>query len=488
MEGRAKMTQAWVDKFLACTTCEVCNVKCPLELPIEPAWLEMRGELIHKQDRLTFPPFEIMRASLRKERNIWASYSKDRSAWVPEELEDQIRWRADIGYFPGCTASYVETDVAQGTAQLLHAAGVEFTYMGDGEACCGLPMLVSGQWDAWEEILRHNIAGMKARGVKTVVTSCPACWLSWAHYYPQWAEKLGIDYDIESKHYSEIIAERIESGDMAFSHEVPMKVTWHDSCHMGRAGGSQGIYEPPRKMLDAIPGLEFVEMEHNRENAHCCGGVLSLLDSPEAAKVIGDHRLQQAADTGAEALVASCPCCEVQFRVTAKKTGNSLPIIDLAHLAADGLGIELPDPTEYAMELWGTFEAMIYLLKPEAMAGFMAGLLPEMIDAMPGPFPAMMKWMKNTSPGMRRAMLGMMRPMMPKLFPILMPGMMPKVMPDMLAAVEKVVPMPPHMKEQMPELMPEAMDKLLPKMLPEVIPHFMPQMEAYLNGEPLNGN
>ena len=487
MEGRAKMTQDWVDNFMACTTCEVCNVKCPLELPIEPAWLQMRGELIHKQDRLTFPPFEIMRASLRKERNIWASYSADRSAWVPEELEDQIRWRSDIGYFPGCTASYVETDVAQGTAQLLHAAGVEFTYMGDGEACCGLPMLVSGQWDAWEEILRHNIAGMKARGVKTVVTSCPACWLSWAHYYPEWAEKLGIEYDIESKHYSEVIAERIESGEMRFTHEVPMKVTWHDSCHMGRAGGSEGIYEPPRKMLEAIPGLEFVEMEHNRENAHCCGGVLSLLENPEAAKIIGDYRLQEAVDTGAEALIASCPCCEVQFRVTAKKTGNKLPIVDLAHLAADGLGIEHPDPTEYAMELWGTFEAMIYLLKPEAMAGFMAGLLPEMIEAMPRPFPAMMKWMKGTSPGMRGAMLAMMRPMMPKLFPILMPGMMPKVMPDMLAAVEKVVPMPPHMKEQMPDLMPEAMDNLLPKMLPQVIPYFMPKMEAYLNGEPLNG-
>jgi Fe-S oxidoreductase len=487
MEGRAKMTQEWVNKFLACTTCEVCNVKCPLELPIEPAWLDMRGELIHKQDRLTFPPFEIMRASLRKELNIWASYSKDRSDWVPKELEDKIRWRADIGYFPGCTASYVEPDVAQGTAQLLNAAGAEFTYMGDGEACCGLPMLVSGQWDTWEEILRHNVSGMKARGVKTVVTSCPACWLSWTHYYPQWAEKLGIEYDIESKHYTEIIAERIESGDMKFTHEVPMKVTWHDSCHMGRAGGSEGIYEPPRKVMEAIPGIEFVEMEHNRENAHCCGGVLSLLENPETAVVIGDVRLQEAVNTGAEALIASCPCCEVQLRVTADRTNCDLPIIDLAHLASDALGIDLPDPTEYALDLWGTFEAMIYLLKPEAMAGLMADLLPEMIDAMPGPFPAMMKWTKNTSPGVRNAMLAMMRPMMPRLFPILMPGMMPKVMPDMLVAVEKVVPMPPHMKEQMPDLMPEAMDNLLPKMLPLIIPHFMPMMEAYLNGEPING-
>ena len=488
MEGRAEMSQEWVNKFLACTTCEVCNVKCPLELPIEPAWLDMRGDLIHEQGRLTFPPFYIMEASLRKERNIWASYSKDRSDWVPEELEGKIRWRADVGYFPGCTASYVEPDVAQGTAQLLNAAGVEFTYMGDGEACCGLPMLVSGQWDTWEEILRHNVNGMKARGVKTVVTSCPACWLSWTHYYPQWAKKLGIDYDIESKHYTEILADQIESGEMKFTHDVPMKVTWHDSCHMGRAGGSEGIYDSPRKVMEAIPGIEFVEMEHNRENAHCCGGVLSLLENPETAKIIGNVRLQEAVDTGAEALISSCPCCEVQFRVTAEKTNNDLPIIDLAHLASDALGIEHADPTEYAMELWSTFEAMIYLLKPEQMAALMADLMPEMIEAMPEPFRWMMVWMKGTSPGKRNAMLAAMRPIMPALFPRLMPGMMPKVMPDMLTAVEQVVPMPAHMKEQMPELMPEAMDNLLPKMLPEVIPYFMPKMEAYLRGEPVNGH
>lgn len=480
MEGRAQLTQDWVDNFLACTTCEECNVKCPLELPIEPAWLTMRGELVYKRGLLTFPPFEIMRASLRKERNIWASYSKDRANWVPEEVKPKILPQAEVGYFPGCTASYVETDVAQGTARLLDAAGIRFTYMGDGEACCGLPMLVSGQWDTWEEILRYNIAGMKARGVKTVVTSCPACWLSWAVYYREWAKKLGIDYPFEVRHYSELVAQKIETGEMAFTHEVPMKVTWHDSCHMGRAGG---IYEPPRKVLQAIPGVEFVEMEHNRENAHCCGGVLSLLEDPEAAKRIGDVRLQEAVATGAEALIASCPCCEVQFRVTARKTGTPMPIVDLAHIAADGLGIEHADPTEYAMELWGTFEAMILLLKPEAMAEFMAELLPEMIDAMPQPFRGMMKWLKGTSPAVRKPMLAVMRPVMPILFPILMPGMMPKVMPAMLAKVEEKVPMPPHMKEQMPDLMPQAMDNLLPKMLPLIIPHFMPRMEAYLNGK-----
>jgi hypothetical protein len=346
-------------------------------------------------------------------------------------------------------------------------------------------MLVAGLWDAWEEIMRHNIAAMKARDVKTVVTSCPACWLVWNTFYPQWAEKLGIDFPFESKHYSEILTDQIHAGIFKLDQRVDMRVTWHDSCHMGRAGK---IYEAPRQLIQAIPGIEFVEMEHNRENAHCCGSVLSLVADPPVAKRIGDVRLREAEDVGAEAVVAACPCCEVQLRVTAEKTGRELPIVDLAHLACDAAGIEHADSTPYALEMWAVFEAMINLLKPEPMAGFMASLLPEMIEAMPGPFRVMMKWMKGTRPSVRDAMLVMMRPMMPALFPVLMPGMMPKVMPDMLAAVDKRIPMPQHMQEQMPDLMPAAMESLLPKMLPEVIPHFMPLMEAYLKGEPMNGD
>ncbi len=475
MEGRAEFDQAWVDKFMACTTCETCNVECPLELPNEPSWLKMRGILIHEQGQMTFPPFEIMRAALKKERNIWASYSTDRAKWVPEEIEAKIKWRADVGYFPGCTASYVEPDVAQGTAYLLDAAGIDFTYMGDGEACCGLPMLVAGLWDDFADILRHNIEGMRERGVKTVVTSCPACWLSWKVYYPEWAEKLGVEFDFEVKHYSELIADKIASGEMEFTHPVEMKVTWHDSCHMGRAGG---IYEPPRELLKAIPGLELVEMEHNREHAHCCGGVITLLENPDTGKVVGDIRVREAEETGAEALLASCPCCEVQFRVTMEKTGRDMPVIDLAHIASEALGIKTADPTEYALELWATFDAMIRLMKTEPMADLMVELLPQMVDAMPLGMGKMMRAM-GKMPGGGLILKGM-KPLFPVLFPILMPAMMDKVMPDMLAAVEKRVPMPQHMKEQMPDLMPMAMENLMPKMLPSLVPLISDPLIAYL--------
>jgi len=481
MEGKVDWEQKMVDSILACTTCELCDVRCCEDLPIEPSWLKLRGELIHDEDRLTFPPFEIMRQSLRKENNIWAGYRVDRPRWMPSDELGTLPERAEIAYFPGCTASYVEHDIAQATACLLHKAGVQFTYLGRDEACCGIPMLMSGLWDTWEEILRHNISAMQARGVKTVVTSCPACWLVWHTFYPEWAQKLGIEFDIEAKHWSEVVAGQIAAGKMTFDQSVDMKVTWHDSCHMGRAGG---IYEAPRQVLQAIPGIEFVEMEHNRQEAHCCGSVMSLVADPAAARRIGDVRLAEAEATGAQALIASCPCCEVQLRVTAAKTGRDLPIMDLAHLACDGAGIEHRDPTGYALKMWAVFEAMINLLKPEEMADFMAGLLPEMINAMPGALSALMRLVMSSPPSVRGAMIALMRPVMPVLFPRLMPVIMPKVMPDMLAAVNERIDMPQEMEEQMPDLMPAAMGNLMPKMLPLVIPYFMPKMEAYLrNGE-----
>ena len=472
MEGRAKITQEWVDKFLICTTCEYCNVRCPVELPIEPAWLTMRGKLIQEEKRQTFPPFEMMAASLRKERNIWAAFAKDRDAWLPAELKAALPERAEIAYFAGCTASYVEPDIARGTVALLREAGVQFTYLGPEEACCGIPMLVAGKWDVFAEILRHNVQAMQERGVHTVVTSCPACWLSWAQYYPQWAGKLGLDYRIEAKHYSQLLAEAIDAGKVQFKQEVPLTVAYHDPCHMGRAGG---IYEEPRRVLQAIPGIRLVEMEHNREQAHCCGSVLTLIGEPPVAKVIGDIRLQEAEAAGAQAVVASCPCCEFQFRVTAARTGRNLPVYDLGALAARSLGISLPDHTEQVLYMWSVFEAMIELMTPQGMAALMRSLLPEMFAAMPGYMLAMMRLGKRL-PGM----LALMGKAMPRMMPLLMPTVMPKVLPSMLERIGSQINMPESMRAQMPALMPAVMENLMPHMLPKVAPLLVPDMLAYI--------
>lgn len=473
LAGKMELDQEQVDTFLACTTCEMCDYYCQLDLPIERSWMTLRENFVQKRGMMTIPPFEIMAQSLDKERNIWANYRVDRDKWLPDDIRAKIKDKADIAYFAGCTASFVEKDVAIGTVRLLDEAGIDFAYLGDKESCCGIPMLVAGKWDVFERILKMNIANMQKIGAKTVVTSCPACLLMWRTIYPQWAEKLGMEFDIEAKHYSEVLMDKLDVLKPKFKVPINKTIAWHDSCHLGRAGA--GVYEPPRELLKAIPGVKFKEMEHNREEALCCGSVVTLIDEPKVASKIGNVRLQEAVDQDADIMAALCPCCLVQFRVAARDNNVDVKIEDLGALAARSLGYDLPDTTNDALVAWATFEKMIELMEPENMTEMMVELLPDMIGAMPSYMQAMMKTVKYV-PGMDV----LMKPMMPVMMPMLMPTLMPKVMPKMLKAVEKRVPMPDYMKEQMPDLMPDAMGNLLPNMLPQIIPLLTPEMIAYI--------
>ena len=414
LAGREKLDQRQTNTFLACTTCQMCDSRCELDMPIEHSWMTMRGKLVEEEKKMTFPPFEIMAASLLKERNIWANYRKDRDKWIPDDIRAKMKDEAEYAYFAGCTASFVENDVAVGTVRMLDDAGIEFTGLFDKEACCGIPMLVAGKWDVFEKIMRMNVSNMKKKGVKTVITSCPACWLMWHTVYPQWAEKLGIEYGLETKHYSEVLVERLDVLKPKFKQPLDKVVAWHDSCHLGRAGGK--VYEPPRELLKSIPGIQFRELEHNRERAHCCGSVVSLIAEPPVAYRLGDIRLQEAIDVKADIIAALCPCCIFQFRVAAQKNNLDIQAQDLGALVARSLGYDIPDSTSYTLESWVPFERMISLMQPENMTDLMVELMPQMMAAMPAPLPTMMKMVKYV-PGMD----ALMKPMMPIMMPRLMP-------------------------------------------------------------------
>lgn len=480
MEGREEWSQFMVDTMLVCTTCELCNLRCSAALPIEPSWMKLRGKLIHEDKRMTFPPFEMMAAALTDQGNIWAGYRRDRDKWFPEDLRTKVEpgvTKAPVAYFAGCTASYVEKDIAQASVRLLDAAGVDWTYVGKKENCCGTPMLVAGKWEVFAETVRKNIEAVRTVGAKTVVTSCPACDMMWRHVYPDWAAKMGIEYDFESRHYSEVVAEKIRSGEFKFpdNGKEKVKVAWHDSCHMGRVSH---VFEEPRELIKAVPGAEYVELPYNRNEAHCCGSVLTLIKDPPVAADIGVHRLNEAVEVGAQKLLAACPCCEVQLRVSAEKGNVPVEVQDLAHFAAAALGFEFPDPHPEVRAQWGVFDAFISLMTPQGFADLMGKMWPELIDAMPYGMGPMMRVMGKI-PGA----LSLMKPLFPVLFPRLLPVMMPKVMNTMLQRVSEQIAMPDYMIEQMPGLMPKVMDNLMPHMIDDLVPLVTQPMIDYLRGQ-----
>ena len=490
LEGKDHFDQQMTDTFLLCTTCEKCDIACQLDLPIEPTWGLLRGNLVQDRGFGTFPPFEIMASALKGQKNIWGGLQENRDQWITDEIKPTLKEQAKIGYFAGCTASFVEQDIAQSAAKLLDAAGVDFTTLGKDEMCCGIPMLVAGKWELFEDALRHNTAAMKAKGVEEVVTSCPACWLVWNTYYPQWADKLGIPFDFKAKHYSQVLSEKIAMGEFALT-EVPeslqdqieangtAKVTFHDSCHIGRAGG---VYEPPRDLIRAIPNVELVEMAHSKEDALCCGSVLTRIGEPHpTSEKLGTRRIGEAEASGADALLALCPCCQFQLRVSANEKGSELPVIDLARLSAEALGVKnLPDPNPEVLSQWAMFEQFIALMSPDGMVGVMDALTPQLLDAMPLGMGAMMRGIGKSPAVVREPMFKMMAPTMPVLFPRLLPGMMPKVLPHMIQLVEQRIPMPDYLRNQLPDLFPEVVDNVMPKMLPEVAPKYVPIMFEHL--------
>jgi len=478
LKGNVDFNQEVVETFLLCTTCKRCDEVCQVNIPIQSLWDEMRGELVSRRGFPTFPAFEMMGASFHSDLNIWAEHRENRDAWVPADVT--YLEKGEIGYWAGCTASFVEKDIAQNAVHILKEGGVPFTYLGKDEACCGVPMLVSGKWDVWEEAVRHNVAEINKRGIKTMVVSCPGCWVALEHFYPVWAKKLGLEWDVHIKHITEVTAELIRDGKLQFKKPIDLKLTYHDPCHIGRHGG---IYEAPREALRALPGVELVEMEHNRENGLCCGSVLTRIGDPVASDRIGGKRIAEAEKVGAQQLVTTCPCCEFQLRVSGRSVGSQLPVRDFASLVAEALGYATEDPTENVYQMWDVFKAAIYEMSVPGMVEMMEKLLPQMLEMMPESMKGAMGVVKKLPGGVQDVMFGMMESLMPMMMPKMMEQMLPKMLPIINEYMKEKIPnMPKSMEEILPKIMPEVMSRLMPTMLPKVLPQVQPKMMEAMRG------
>lgn len=472
-EGKTRINNEIVNTFLMCTTCKRCDPVCQVDIPIMDLWNRLRGELVEDKHFATFPAFEMMAASYNHEGNIWAELRQDRADWVPPDTK--VSQDSDTLYWAGCTASYVTQDIAKNAVRILDAADQDFTVLGTEETCCGIPFYMAGKWDVFEKAVRTNIENINKKGIKKVIISCPGCWVTFNDLYKEWAAKLGLDYDIEIEHITQAASRLIKEGKLIPKKQLEETVTYHDPCHIGRHGN---IYEEPRDIIKAIPGMSLKEMEHNKDDALCCGSVLTRAGEPNpTSDYLGKIRIDEAIDIDAATILTTCPCCEVQLRVSAKNNTQEMKIMDITDALARSLGFEVSDYTPKTLKSWDVFGQMIDYMTPREMAVMMDELMDKIIDMMPGYMKAMIK-IVNKMPGfIKDLMYKMMAKMMPVLMPKLLPSMMPKMMDDILGYYYDRVPnMPVSMKKLMPVMMPEVMDKLMPSMLPDVVPLILDDM------------
>jgi heterodisulfide reductase subunit D len=225
-------------------------------------------------------------------------------------------------------ATYRAKDIAKSTIELLKRGGVEFELMGEDEWCCGSVMLRTGNADMADELREHNVEAFKNHEADLVITSCSGCFKTIKLDY----EKMTGSLDFEVKHVLEILKELIDEGKLKFP-DSNLKVTYHDPCHLGR---HSGMYDIPRDILNNIPGLEFVEMSRNRENARCCGaGGGVRAGYKELSDKMADTRIKEAEETGAEILTSACPFCTFALREAAERNGMKIRVLDLPELLVE---------------------------------------------------------------------------------------------------------------------------------------------------------
>lgn len=319
-----------------CTLCGHCREACATRIDTLAAWLETRRRLA-AQGALDRLPLGRLRDNLAATRNVTGDRAENRLLWQ-EDVElpgARLNGRAGaaVVYFVGCvTGLYGQGHpIAQAATEIFRRAGVDFTTLGSAEWCCGFPYLGLGLPEEAVTVARHNLAAVQALGAQTVVTTCPSCFHMWRDVYPG---LLGAPTGVEVVHASELLAGLLTEGRLELAPR-PARVTYHDPCDLGR---NSGIYDAPRAVLRAIPGVELIEMADTRENALCCGGGGNLeAINPALVAEIAARRIAQAVETGATILVTPCQQCKRTLATAARKERARLKVLDLSEIVQAAL-------------------------------------------------------------------------------------------------------------------------------------------------------
>ncbi|MEI9477983.1 MAG: (Fe-S)-binding protein [Deltaproteobacteria bacterium] len=318
--GPKKLSEEQLKKFSEmvnrCTLCGECGLGCPVSIDSRNLWLALREVLV---DLGYFPQeADTLRKNLLREHNILGQENAWRTEWlesmgdVPEHRYQKEK--ADVIFFVGCVSAYFPMvyKVTQSFVKILNRVNVDFALLGAEEWCCGFPLIAAGMRKVAQELIQHNIDKVKEKGAKRVVFACPSCYHTWHEEY---------NSEIPLLHATQFILELIREGKIQFREEK-VQVTYHDPCDLGRVSG---IYQPPREILRAMPGVELVEMADHGEHCKCCGGGgnLEMVD-PELSAALAREKIKQIQATGTPIVITACQQCIRTIMTTARR--EKIPI------------------------------------------------------------------------------------------------------------------------------------------------------------------
>ncbi|MFO8164351.1 MAG: (Fe-S)-binding protein [Thermodesulfobacteriota bacterium] len=358
MEGQLEYSPKLLDVVYTCQMCGACDAGCKRNLDLEPLLVmeTLRSQCV-KDGQGPMPEHKNIAQNIGKSNNRYPMSHSDRCKWIPDEIKPSAK--ADVIYFVGCASSYRTQEISRATAQILSYTNMEFMLLNLDEWCCGYPLYSTGQIKLFEKQVEHNIEAVKKAGAKTVLLSCAEGYKTWKVDYPKVCGISTADMDFKVIHVVEYIGKLIQEDKLTFNNRVDMKVTYHDPCNLGRLSepwihwegrrgkwgkltppkefrrGSHGVYQPPRDILNAIPGISLIEMERIRENAWCCGAGGGVGDAfQEFALWTANERIEEAMETGAEAIVSCCPHCKMHFQNAVNTSKKKMKVYDIIEIIA----------------------------------------------------------------------------------------------------------------------------------------------------------
>jgi Fe-S oxidoreductase len=307
-EATFGLTEIDGEDIWRCTTCGRCPERCPRGVKqIEVGVSLRRVAATYEIFPASVKSARTARASLISEGNPLQGERPKRADWAKELAVPSYSEEMELLYFVGCYLSYDPRmkKVAVATAEILKRAGVNFGILGEKESCCGESIRKTGSETVFKDLAKSNIKTFIDSGVKKVLVSSPHCYHTFKNEYPEFM------VNFEVIHIAQLLCELVADGRITLGGAFQKTVTYHDPCYLGR---HNSIYDEPRQLLNAVPGLVLVEMADYKQESLCCGGGGGRIwmDTPQKER-FSDLRLRQAREAGAQVLATACPYCITNF-------------------------------------------------------------------------------------------------------------------------------------------------------------------------------